>query len=74
MNEKGNRYALSALTHKRAAIAAEIIQLERQLRHRKDSVVHVDATLKLLDPSIEIDDIPNKRLPRQVKPRRAQAG
>lgn len=30
-------------------------------------LVHVDATLKLLDPSIETDAIPNKRLPKRVK-------
>ena len=66
-SEKGNRYALSALRNKRATIAAEIVQLERQLRHRKDSLVHVDATLKLLDPSIELDSIPTKRITRRVK-------
>lgn len=66
MNEKGSRYALSALKNKRATIASEIIQLERQVRHRKDMLSHVDATLKILDPSIEIDTIPNKRLPKKV--------
>jgi hypothetical protein len=65
---RGDRYALSALRNKRATIAAEIAQLERQLRHRKKSLVHVDATLRLLDPSIELDSIPNKRLlPKRVK-------
>ena len=66
-NEKGSRYALSALTRKRASLASEIVQLERQLRHRKESLVHVDATLKLLDPSIETDAIPNKRITKRVK-------
>ena len=28
---------------------------------------HVDATLRLLDPSIDIDQIPNKRLTRRIK-------
>jgi hypothetical protein len=37
------------------------VQLERQLRHRKESLGHVDATLRLLDPSIELDSIPTKR-------------
>ena len=45
----GDRYALSALKHKRASIASEVVQLERQLRHLKESLVHVDASL-LLDP------------------------
>lgn len=67
MNQKGNKYALAALKNKRASIASEIVQLERQLRHRKESLVHVDATLKLLDPSIDADAIPNKRVTRRVK-------
>ena len=28
---------------------------------------HVDATLRLLDPSVEIDAIPNKRLTKRIK-------
>jgi len=64
---RGDRYALSALRNRRATIAAEIVSLERQLRHCRESLVHVDATLRLLDDSIDIDAIPNKRLPRRVK-------
>lgn len=67
MNEKGNRYALSALRDKRAVLASEIVQLERQLRHRKESISHVDATLRLLDPSIETDAIPTKRPVKRIK-------
>ena len=29
--------------------------------------MHVDATLRLLDPSAEPDSIPNKRLPKRIK-------
>jgi CII-binding regulator of phage lambda lysogenization HflD len=66
MNEKGNRYALAALKDKRATLASEIVQLERQLRHRRDMLVHVDATLKFLDPSIDTEAIPNKRVPKRI--------
>jgi hypothetical protein len=68
MNERsrGARYAISALTNKRATLAAEIVQLERQIRSRKDGLQHVDACLRLLDPSIAVEDIPNKRLPKHV--------
>jgi hypothetical protein len=52
---RGDRYALSALRNRRATIAAEIVSLERQLRHCKESLVHVDATLRLLDDSIDLD-------------------
>jgi hypothetical protein len=44
-----------------------IVHLERQLRHRKDTLGHVDATLRLLDPSIDAKAIPNKRYPKRVK-------
>ena len=64
---RGDRYALSALRNRRALLSAEIVQLEGQLRHRRNMLVHDDATLKLLDPSIETDDIPNKRLPKRIK-------
>lgn len=64
---KGDLYALNALKHKRATLAAEILNLEAQLRHRRDMLVHVDATLRLLDPSIQIDAIPAKRLPKRIK-------
>jgi len=61
MTDNGNRYALAALKNKRAALASEIIQLERQLRHRRDMLVHVDATLRIFDPDVDVSAIPNKR-------------
>ncbi len=64
---RGDRYALSALKNKRATIASEIVHLQAQLRHRKDMLVHVDATLQLLDPSIEPGAIRNKRRPKRIK-------
>jgi hypothetical protein len=67
MNEKGSRYSLSALRDKRAVLAAEIVQLERQLRHRRESLGHVDATLKLLDPSYDAGSVHPKRLTKRVK-------
>lgn len=69
MNEKGNRYAIAALKDKRASLASEIIMLKRQLRHRKEALAHVDATLKLLDPSAVPSAIPPKR---RVTPKRVR--
>jgi hypothetical protein len=66
MNEKGSRYAISALKNKRAVLAAEIVQLERQLRHRRESMQHVDACLRMLDPKLAVESIPNKRLPKHI--------
>ena len=67
MNDLGNKYALAALKHKRGSLDSEIVSTERQLRHLKECLVHVDATLHILDPSIETDKLPNKRLPKRVK-------
>lgn len=62
MNEKGNKYAIAALRDKRATIASEIVQLERQLRHKRENLVHVDATLAILDPDSNPEAIPNNRV------------
>jgi hypothetical protein len=63
---RGDRYALSALRKRRAILAAEIIQLECQVRARKDSLVHVDATLKLLDPDYDSGTVRPKLLPKNI--------
>ncbi len=64
---RGDTYALSALKNRRASIASDIVQLERQLRHCRETLVHVDATLKLLDPESEPESIPTKRPIKRVK-------
>jgi hypothetical protein len=64
---RGDRYALSALRNKRASLASEIVQTERHLRHLKESLVHVDATLLLLDPGSSPEAIPNKRPVKRIK-------
>ena len=61
MNEKSNKYAMAALKHKRAGISSDILHLERQLRFRRDSLVHLDATIRLLDPNVDPNAIPNTR-------------
>ena len=61
MNERGNKYALAALRERRAEIAGEITALERRLRHLRESMFHVDGTLKLFDPGANPKAIPSKR-------------
>src|SRR5947209_7827849 len=63
---RGDRYALAALKRRRGLLATEIVQLEGQLRHRKAILGHVDATLKLLDPSVATEAIPRRR-PKRIK-------
>jgi hypothetical protein len=67
MNEKSNRYALAALNDRRVTLAAEIVQHQSKLRHRNELLVHVDATLLLLDPSIDIGKIKAKNPPHRIK-------
>ena len=52
MIENGNRYALAALKEKPATLSSEKIQFERQIRYRKDLLVHADATLPMLIPRL----------------------
>jgi hypothetical protein len=43
------------------------VQLEAKFRHRKEALGHVDATLRLLDPSVDLDANPNKRIVKRIK-------
>jgi hypothetical protein len=52
---------LTALIDKRAHIAGEILGLEKQLSTLRAAIIHIDATLKLLDPDIRITEIRSKR-------------
>ena len=52
---------LSALIEKRADIAGQILGLEKQLSAHRAAIIHIDATLKLLDPTIRIVEIRSKR-------------
>ncbi len=66
MNEKGNQYAIHALKDRRATLAGEVKQFKDAIRHREEQLAHLDACLRVLDPSYRSDTVPPKRL-RQVK-------
>jgi hypothetical protein len=61
-----NKFALAALKDRRAGIASEIIQLKEQIKDRAKQLVHIDFTIGLLDPSIDLASLPVKR--RRQKP------
>lgn len=67
MNENGNKYALAALKERRASVAGEITVCESRLRYLKDSLAHIDGTLKLFAPGSDPGDIAPKRPYRRVK-------
>jgi hypothetical protein len=65
MNELGNKYALAALRHKRATLAAELVTLEKQAAWKRQQLAHVDATLALFgeaDPDAIRPVKPYKRI------------
>lgn len=61
LSENANKYAMAALRERRAEMSGELTRLERQVRHLKASMVHMDATLRLMDPDRDPNEIPSKR-------------
>ncbi len=67
MNDTGNRYALAALRDKRATLAGEIAQLDKQAKWKREQLGHVDATLAIFDPNYREGSIPAKKPYRHIK-------
>ena len=66
MEQKSNTYALAALRERRAEIAGMITEHESRLRHLRETLVHVDGTIRLFS-NIEPESIPAKKPYRRVK-------
>jgi hypothetical protein len=60
VNELGNKYPLAAIRERRAEMAGEITSLQKRLRQLRESLVHVDATIRLFDPDGDPTKIPGK--------------
>lgn len=56
-------HAVSALVTLRATIAGQIDALQDQLREAMISIDHVDATLRMFAPDMDLDEIRPKPLP-----------
>ncbi len=67
LTDNGNRYALHALRERRAAIDGELRQCEQRLRHLREMLGHLDATLSLFDPEGNPKAIKPKKPYRRVK-------
>jgi hypothetical protein len=65
-SEKTNQYAVAFLKDRRATLAGEIERFKSSIRHNEEQLSHLDATLRILDPSYRADSLPPKRL-RRVK-------
>lgn len=55
------KIVVNGLVEKRAEIAGEIREIEQQLRALRGSLSHLDATIHLLDPGIELSQMRPKR-------------
>src|ERR1700722_1262448 len=57
MSTENPSHAVAALVNKRAEIAGLILDFERQAEQHRRAILHIDATLKLLDPDIKLHAI-----------------
>ena len=70
VRDERQRQQLCSIGSNRAPcrLATEIDNINQTIAHRKQMLGHVDATLKLLNPSIETHKIPNKRVVKLFRP------
>ena len=54
-------HVIGALRNKRAELAGVVMQLERQLSGQRADLAHLDATLRLFDPTIRLTEIRPRR-------------
>ena len=54
-------HVIGALRNKRAELAGVVVQLERQLSRQRADLTHLDATLRLFDPTIRVTEIRPRR-------------
>jgi hypothetical protein len=57
----GELHVIGALRNKRAELAGTLRQLEQQLVQQRANLTHLDATLRLFDPTIQPKDFRPKR-------------
>lgn len=57
-------YALAALKDRRATIAGQIMRLQDALRCRQEQLMHLDASIQILQPGYDLDKAPVKRFRR----------
>ena len=67
MNERSSRYAINALKERRAEIDGEIEAYRRCLENFTEAIVHLDASIALLDPTYDPASVRPKKLYRRAK-------
>jgi hypothetical protein len=67
MNERSSRYAINALKSRRAEIDGEIEACRQKLESLTEAIVHLDASIALLDPTYDPASVRPKRLYRRAR-------
>lgn len=65
-------YTLTELHEKRAELAGEIIQLEKRARDLRADLAHVEATIRILRPGVELGKVVPRRV--EYRPRYFKRG
>jgi len=65
-------YTLTELFDKRAELAGEILQAEKRARELRADLAHVEATIRILRPGIELPKVVPKRV--EYRPRHFKRG
>src|SRR3954468_12930586 len=65
-------FTLKELHDKRAELAGEIIQLEKRAREMRADLAHVEATIRILRPGIELSTVVPRRV--EFRPRYFKRG
>jgi len=62
-----DKHMAASLIEKRQQIAREIKDLQIQIKDKRDGLIHIDATITILNPNAIFDsDTPNQRLRRNL--------
>lgn len=61
-----NEHVLSGLIAKRAELAGKIEMMQREIRTLVVSLDHVDAAIRIFDPTVDLEDIKSKLPPRHM--------
>jgi hypothetical protein len=61
-----NEHVLSGLLAKRAELTGQVEKLQREIRDLVIALDHVDATIRVFDPNVELEDIKPRLPPRNM--------
>jgi hypothetical protein len=61
-----NEHVLSGLIAKRAEIAGQIERLQLEIRQLVVALDHVDASIRLFDPDVDLEDVKSRLPPRHM--------